>query len=248
MFPNQQNQNGGQPYGSPQPYSPPQAPIQQAPSGQYEVVPPLPAGANNGHTGHNPYEFIVNPGAPKRRSLSLGGGNPFLMRIFLLVGGAVVIMIVAAIILSALAPKGSTPGLISIAQRQQEIVRIASTATTQASGLDIQNFAATVAASVTSDQQATLAFLQAHGTKLSTKTLALDQDTKTDSILADAATAGTYDTAVTQNLTEQLQTYESLLAQTFKETNNKQSKQLLQSNFSNASVLVARSKALNATN
>lgn len=231
MFPDQQNQNGGN------------QPV-QAPSGQYEVVPPLPAANNTGHSGHNPYEFIVNPNTPKRGRALLGGSNSFLMRIGLLVGGAVVLMIIAAIVISALAPKGSTPGLTAIAQRQQEIIRVATAAATQATGQDTKNFIANTELSVTTSQQQVISYLGSHGTKLGTKQLALDQNAQADTLLTNAATANNYDSAVVQNLTGQLQTYKELLQTTFNQTSSKAAKQLVQNAFTSADKLLAQAKSL----
>lgn len=230
MFPNQQNQSGGQPGSTPQ----------QASGGQYEVLPPLPAGQNNGHSGHNPYEFIVNPVATKRHGL---GGDPFLVKIGLVVGGLIVLMIIAAIVLSSLGPKSVTPDLIAIAQRQQEIERVSTNAFQQASSEDTQNFVSTVALTITSDQGAVLAYLAGHGTKkVSTSQLALDQNSQTDSLLANAQNAGTYDSAVTSNLSSQLQTYAGLLQKAYKDTSSTSAKQLLQTCYTNAAKLLQQTK------
>jgi len=256
MFPEQPHQPA-QPSPQPQRSFTPQAPHygynaapqmppqpQAQPSGQYDVLPPLPGVQNNGHTGHNPYEFIVNPNTPKRGT-SLLGGNAFVTKIVVIAGGAIVLMIIAAVALSLLGPKNSAPNMLAIAQRQQEIVRLATAAVAQAGGDDTKNFAANVAASVTSSQQQTLGYLTTHGMKkVPYKTLALDQDAQTDATLASAATAGTYDTAVVQTLSSQLQTYEQLLQTTFKETTGKNARALLQTNFANADLLVQQSKQL----
>ena len=245
MFPNDPNQNGGQQPQAPQPvYS--DTPVQN-PSGQYEVVPPLPVNVNNGHTGHNAYEFIMAPPAPKHK-LSLGTSKSFLLRIALIVGSAVVLMIIAAFALSAFAPKGATPGLTAIAARQQEIIRIATAATDQTTGQDTANFVANVTASLTSSQQQVINYLAERGTTLGQKTLAADQDSSTDTLLANAASANTYDSAVAQTLTSQLQTYTDLLRTTYHQTSNKQTQALLQTGYSGAALLLTQAKALSADN
>jgi hypothetical protein len=238
MFPDQQNQNGGQPG-----YQPP-AP-QQALNGQYAVMPPLPAGQNNGHSGHNPYEFIVNPNTPKHGGNALGGDN-FLKKIGLLVGGLVVVLIIAAVVISHFAPKGSTPGLTAIAQRQQEIVRIATLAVTNTTGQDTKNLATNIELSVTSNQTQIVSYLASHGTKLKAKDLALDKSSQTDTLLTNATSAGTYDSVVAQTLASQLQTYESLLQTTYKQTTSKPAKQLIQSCYDSATKLLKQAKSLPA--
>jgi hypothetical protein len=242
MFPEQQNQPGQSyppsqpPVARPQP-TPPAVP-QQAPNGAYTVVPPLPAGQNNGHSGHNPYEFIVTPNTPKH-SGKLLGGNAFLAKIGLLVGGAIVIMIMAAVLLNALVPnKGGTAELTTIAQQQQELIRVATIGSEQAQGQAAQNFAASVQYGLTSDQNQLLQYLAGQGKKVGTKTLALKQNSKTDQLLADAASAGNFDTVFTQTVTDQLATYQKTLETTYKATSGKNAKALLQSEYSAAGTLI----------
>jgi hypothetical protein len=218
--------------------------FQQHQNGQYEVVPPLPTGGNDGHTGHNPYDFIMNPNTNTKRSGGFLSGDAFLMRIGLLVGGLVVLFVVAAVLISSLSPKGVTPGLASIAERQQEIIRVATAATQQTTSQDAKNFVSNVELSMTSSQQGVLSYLTARGTKLSSKVLALDQSSATDSQLATAATANNYDSAVTQNLTEQLQVYESLLQTTYKQSTGPNSKALLQTDYNGAVLLLQQAKTL----
>ncbi|HSX06199.1 MAG TPA: hypothetical protein VLG92_00575 [Candidatus Saccharimonadia bacterium] len=215
----------------------------QHPSGYYEVVPP-PAQNNVVPSGHNPYEFIMNPNAAKKKPL--GGNNAFLVRIALLLGGLLVLMIVIVATMSALGPKSSTPGLTAIAERQQEIIRIATNASSQTTGQDTANLITNINASVTSSQQQVIAYLVAHGTKLGTKVLALDKNPQTDTLLSNAANANNYDAAVTQTLTQQLITYEGLLQTTFKQTSSKSTKQLLQECYTSASKLLRQAKALPA--
>lgn len=242
MFPDNQNQSGGQPgYGPAQQPQVSAAPL-QAPNGQYEVLPPLPSAQNNGHTGHNPYEFIVNPNAQKKTGLAFGGS--FAKQLAVIVGGALVLLIVAAVGLSALKPKGITPDMTAIVQRQEEIVRIASAASTQATGTDTKNFAVTAALSVGTSEQQVLNYLVSHNVKLKAKDLALDYNSQTDTLLASAANAGTYDSAVVSNLSDQLTTYAGLLKKTYTKASSKATKELLQNNYSTASKLLSQADSI----
>jgi hypothetical protein len=205
----------------------------------------MPAGGNNGHTGHNAYEFIMQPAAPKR-AFSLGTGKSLFIRLGIILSGVVVLLIIAGIVISALAPKGSTPGLTAIAERQQEIIRIAAAAADQTTGQDTTNFVTNVNVSITSSQQQITSYLASYGAKINPKVLALDQDAQTDTLLSNAASANNYDPAVAQNLTSQLQTYTTLLKTTYTEAGNKQTKELLQSCFSGADLLLKQARALSA--
>lgn len=243
MFPDQQNQNGGQP-GQPQtPYQQPVVGVnsapQQAANGQYAVVPPP---SVTGHpTGHNPYEFIVNPNTPKRRA-SLLGGNSFVKQIALIVGGAVVLMIIIAIAVSLFAPKSNTAALSAVAERQQEIIRVSTAASSQVSSQSAKNFVVSTELAVTSSQAQVLAYLTAHGGKPSDKQLALDQDAQTDTQLASAQATNTYDSAATQILTSELKTYAGLLQTTYKQTSKAQVKQLLQQSYTATALLLDQAK------
>jgi hypothetical protein len=244
MFPEQQNQNGGQPQAGPQlSYQPPAAGVnsvpQQTAGGQYQVV--VPPSVTGRPTGHNPYEFIVSPNTSKHRG-SLFGGNSFLKQIVLLVGGSAVLMIIIAVAVSLLAPKGSTGNLTAIAERQQEIIRVATAASSQVASQDTKNFVASTELAVTSSQSQVLAYLSVHGGKPSDKQLALDQDAQTDTQLTNAQATNTYDSAAKQILTTQLNTYAGLLQTAYKQTSSAQVKQLLQQSYSAAALLVEQAK------
>ncbi|HSX05920.1 MAG TPA: hypothetical protein VLF69_05600 [Candidatus Saccharimonadales bacterium] len=216
--------------------------VKQHENGQYEVVPPI---SNTGSaSGHNPYEFIINPDTTKRRSGPLLGKLSFTKQIGLLVGGVAVLLIVAAVVISALGPKSSLPGLISLAQRQQEIIRIATISADKTSSSTTKNFVINTELAMLSSQTQILTYLGDHGTKLGTKVLALDQDPKTDLLLTNAAAANNYDSAVTQALTSQLNTYLSLLQTTFKQAASPTTKKLLQNDFSAAHDLLDQAKSL----
>lgn len=221
--------------------------VERHPDGHYEVVAPPQPAPNDGHSGHNPYEFIVNPDKPKRPSFgaALASGSLFL-RVGLLAGGVVVLLAVAAAVISALTPKGPVPGLTSIVQRQQEIVRVATEATTQAQNQDAQNFVTNIEVGIGSAQQQMTSYLAAHGTKLSPQILALDQDPQTDTQLTNAATANDYDGAATDILAGQLRTYQALLRSTYTQTDNPKTRALLQSNYDGAGLLLKQAAAVSA--
>jgi len=246
MFPEQQ-QPGGQP---PQtPYIPPQptpaTQPQQTANGQYAVVPPPIPTQNNGHSGHNPYEFIVSPNSPRQPSL-LGSASTlsFPVKIGFLVASAILLIILIAMISSIFGPKNNTAALIEIVQRQQEIVRISTAATKLAVTEDAQNFVANTSLSVASSQQDMLAYLAGHGTKkLKAQILAADQDADTDKLLSNAASAGNYDAVVASTLSTELTEYAHLLQTTYQQSHQKELKTVLNSAYNSAAALVKQSKA-----
>ncbi|MFA5004304.1 MAG: hypothetical protein WC498_03460 [Candidatus Saccharimonadales bacterium] len=242
MFPNQDpNQAPGQPQ---QPYVPPQPTQQpiQAPNGQYEVVPP-PTPMQN-PSGHNPYEFIVNPNTPKKSGLKLFGGNKFLQQIAFLVGGAVLLIATAAIIISVAFPGNSSKtDLITIAQKQQELVRIATLGAAQATDQTAKNFSTSTELSVATSQQQVLGYLGKHNTKVGSKELSLTKSAQTDTLLANAQANSTFNSIIEQTLVTQLTSYRTLLKQTFNKTSNTTVKTLLNQNYQAAGLLLEQGQA-----
>ena len=219
---------------------------QQEANGQYSVVPARPASVANGAGGHNPYEFIMNSTAPPKRSFVNSGS--LLVRLSLIVGALVVVVIIAVVVASSLAPKGSVPGMLSMVSRQQEILRIAADANKKAVGQDTRNFVANVQAAITTDRLQITGFASGHGGNITPQVLAADRSTTTDTLLLNAASTNTYDTAAARNLAEQLQDYQTLALNTYKQAKNKQSKQILQTAYGNATRLLKQSEPLVGTN
>lgn len=246
MFPDKQSQTGSQPLQQPyQPASPPAYGInsvpQQAPNGQYQVVPP--PSITGRPSGHNPYEFIVNPNTQPKRG-GLFGGNKFLQQIVFLVGGALLFMVVAALVISAVAPrKNNSASLTTIAQQQQEIIRIATIGAQQATGSAARNFATNVELSIGSNQKQVLAYLATTGTVLKGKQLSLDQNPKTDILLTNATAASTFDSVMSQTLTSQLANYQASLRTAYTQATNPKAKQILQTSYNAATLLLAQAKS-----
>jgi hypothetical protein len=249
MYPNQQNQNGN-PY-PPYPNVPvPPAPVPpgplQAPNGQYTNLPPLNNSA--GASGHNPYEFIMSPNS-KKHSGGLSMGGSFGKQIALLAGIALVVITGMFVAFSAFKPKPTTPQLIAIVQRQQEIIRIATAATNQINSQDVSNFVTNTQLTTTTSQAQVTSYLQTHANhKMKSKELALDQDPKVDTLLSDARTAGNYDSTLMKTLTSEIETYEALLQDTYKVTASASTKQLVKQNFAAADGLLSQAKAVQTSN
>jgi hypothetical protein len=214
------------------------------PQQSYDSLPPPSVTGRPG--GHNPYEFIVNPNTPGNARGS-SQNKKFFMIIAFVVGGAALLMGIAALVISMTAPKGSTTGLKQIAQRQQELIRISKLSADSTTGSDTKNFVITVEYATISSQKDMVTLLNKQKVKLPPKELALYKDTKTDALLSDAAAAGTYDSTVAKVLTDQLETYENLVKSTYKDTTSKSTKAALQSTYDGAVALVKQGKALSGT-
>jgi hypothetical protein len=237
MFPDQNQQNGGQ-----QPYQPPQQPSNYGPAPatpqqSYDTLPPP---SPVGHpSGHNPYEFIVNPNTPKRSALKLFGGDPFLTKIALIIGGALGLMAVIALAAATLIPSTSSSlALTEIAQQQQEIIRVATAGSNQATAPSVRNYAVSTQYSVVTNQREVLQYLSKSGTNLSSKEIELKKNSQTDALLAAAKATSTYDEALRESLTTQLTDYQESLKTAYDATSNTETRALLQKSFAAAALLV----------
>lgn len=201
--------------------------------GEYATVPPIAASPST--TGHNPYEFILNAQQPKSASL---GRNALLKRILLVCSGLALLAIVVAIAMSFLAPKGvSTEQLLSVAQQQQEIVRVAQTASSQASSQKTKDIAATVQLSIGSNQQQLLQYAEKASIKIDKKQLELKKDSKTDAFLENAQATSTYDAAWRQTMLTLLASYKTSLSTLFTSTSSPSLKSTLNNSFNGVNLL-----------
>lgn len=182
----------------------------------------------------------MSPNNQKKKLTMKGlGKGSFGKQIAIFTGGAILVIIIMAVVFSMLAPKSSTPGLLAVAQRQQEILRIASDASRKVNDHTLNNFIVNTNLAVSTNQAELLSYLSAH-TKLkpNPKTLGLDHSSKTDQLLAAATSAGTYNITVTQTLKSELTTYQTLLQTTYNQTTSKSAKALLKQDFNDATVLL----------
>jgi hypothetical protein len=185
----------------------------------------------------NPYDFIVNPLKPPKKSMFAGAS--FGLKVALLVGGAVFIIIVLAVLFSSVFKnEGNVPFLTAVAQDQAEIIRVTTKANTQAVSADSKGFSETVSLSVGTDQQKLLTFLTTSGVKLSTKTLGLGLKASTDQSLAAATQASNYDETFGNIMQNYLTDYANDLKAAFGNTQNGTEKSLLSDQYQDSQLLL----------
>lgn len=190
--------------------------------------------------GGNPYDFIMNPGTNQQKRGLVGGGNSFVGKIVLIVGGAVVFMIVVAVLLSLFAGnKTNITDLTTLAETQNEIVRVAYIGTSgSATDQSVKNFATTTQFSVQTQQNQLVAYLGTLGTKVSAKQLGLKKDTTTDTKLNAALSNSTFDVAFTQELQNQLTDYAGTIKKMYAGSTSTKEKSLLKTDFEQVQLLL----------
>lgn len=200
--------------------------------------PPTPQAPQNS----GQYDFIVNNQAPRR------GPNQKTIILFV-VGAAALVVILAWVILGlAFGGKGgATAPLVTLAQEQTEMVRIAKLAnqSNQLSSQDARNFSRNTQLTLTSDQSELVSFLAKNGKKLNAKQLGAKQSATTDGALSAASASGTYDSTLTSILQTQLKTYQSNLTQAYNGASSASEKALLKAEFDHATLLYEQSNQRN---
>ncbi len=263
MNPEQQYQNGqpgaapagGQPAMPPQPvYSTPAPPQPTAPpappaDSYYQPAPPVDPAARpipaNGQA--NPYEFIFAEKSIEKKGPL--GGMSLVKRILFIIGGLAVVTILLILATSLFSSKDSINSrLFTVAQEQQEIIRVAGLGSAKATGSDARNLALNTQLSLTTNQKAVFTYITEHKGKVDDKLLGAKADTATDKLLETAATNNTYDATLVQTLHSQLVTYRTNLNTTYQQVSGKNARTLLADSYKAADLLIAQANKITASN
>ncbi|HUS25816.1 MAG TPA: hypothetical protein VMY99_00515 [Nevskiaceae bacterium] len=196
--------------------------------------------------GQNPYDFILNAGKPPKRSpmASASGGSPLVKIALLVGGGAVVLMIVLFIGISLLSGSNSSTlsstELISVAQTQNELARVAEKGLSGSSQQTVKNLAITVELSMQTQQKQLIALLGKQGHKVKEKELALKQNATTDQQLTSATQTSTFDTTFSQIMQNQLTAYAATVKQLFNKATLESERTLLSDDYTQAQLLLSQ--------
>jgi hypothetical protein len=198
-------------------------------------------------TDYSQYDFIMNHGQKPKKGLmpSLPTGNSKKQRIILMSGlglGLFVGLIIVSMLLSS-AGKNATQPLVSIAQQQQEIIRVADLGTRSARASATSALAETTELTTTSGQQKTITYLTQKRRKVSTKELAAKQNTQTDAAFKTATANGDFDETFITTIAKLLTDYRTSLSKQYDASNNKTEKTLLKQLYTNAGTLLKNQTA-----
>jgi len=196
-----------------------------------------------GNSGHNPYEFILSPEASHHSKLPRG--DTMLKRVVIIVGVLVALTIIGTVVAKLLVPKDtSIQQVTTIAQEQQELVRVATYVAGHASDTELINFAVNTEMGVGTNKLAAVNYLDTRGTKLTDTLLALKQDAATDKLFTSALSSNTFDSTATQTLNTELGAYQTNLKKAYNATTGKNARAVLQDSFDTAYSLAAQGAAL----
>ncbi len=148
-----------------------------------------------------------------------------------------VLILLAVIIAMASGSKNDTLPLVSVAQTQQEIIRVSSDGAKNIRSGSLQNFAVTAQVSLRSSQQEVLSYLKKQGTKVKGKQLDLAKKPATDKALSAALAANTYDATFASVIKTELDSYDQKLAEATAAATTKKEQDLLQKQSVGAQLL-----------
>lgn len=236
-MPPNQNQDPYQPQqpGNQNPHPPaPQQPVQpvqgQQPSAvQYPAPPQQPE--------QNPYDFFMQqPDAAKKPPFG-ASGSPLQKALF--IGGLLIVLLIILAVIMAMASgsKKDTTPLLSVAQSQQEIIRVSGDASKELRSVELQNFAVTSEVSMITAQRELLAHMDKVGGRPENKLLALGKKSQTDQALSAALAANTYDSTFRSSMTSEFQLYATNLQKASAAATTKSERDLLQKQLSEAELL-----------
>ena len=193
---------------------------------------PAPSGANQ-------YAFITDPQKPAKKSF-LPSGSSKQNRILLVVGGFVVLLFIITLVFVLIANIGTSQkkAWLSLAQQQQELIRVSDLGSTKAQNQDTKNLAITTKLALESSQASIDKLAAKNGAVITKKSLALGKNTQTDVTLTAAQQSNQFDQTFRQIIKTQLTDYQAQLKNLYDKTSSKSTKNSLSAANTSAFLLV----------
>lgn len=200
---------------------------------------PQPSNQPPGQFNASQFDFIMNPNQPQKKSLLPGGPKQRLL-LFIVIG-AVAITFFLVLMVIIMGGGGNTERVVILAQKQNEIIRIAGVGSSKAGGAEAQKLAALTSLTVTTDQKKTTDWLAKQKKKVNAKELSQTASSKTDNELSAAEQNGRFDEVFIQTLTTQLKDYQSSMESTYPSL-GQTGKTLLEQNNKNVQLILGETK------
>jgi hypothetical protein len=189
----------------------------------------------------NPYDQILNPAAPPKKPFLFGAAGkpkPAIMVLFVLL--ALTLIVAAYAVFSSLTSK-NYDSVVSLAQRQEEIIRISELGLKKATDPSTMIYLATVRNVTQSEQTDTMAFLKKKGQEVSAVQLALKKDSSIDTALNTAEQNNTYDDVLLGKLNGQIVSYQRAIRSVTVDSSSKSEKALFETLTTNAKTIAGTS-------
>lgn len=152
------------------------------------------------------YDFITNPGQP-RRAPALGGGS-MRNRILIVAVGLIVLITAFTIVKGVVGGGGNKAAMLVVVQNQQALIHLSTDAAAQTAISTInKNSATTTKAVLTSQQAQLLTYLKKQKQTVPEAKIGLKISSRVDKQLTDALASSTYDTTYHDVIKSQLTDY-----------------------------------------
>ncbi len=176
-------------------------------------------------------------GTGQKPKIARTGGS----KLPLIIGGAVIAIIIIVVIIANLGGSSATPRLLSIAQQQTEISRVAALNFENLTTSSAKNFAINTNLTMLSTQSSYLKFLASNGSGVDPKDLTTTKNSQTDTLLSAAAENGTLDSATKTELVNELTKYQQTLKTAYDESTSTVAKTEYKLLFDEAALLIEQS-------
>jgi len=186
---------------------------------------------------NNPYAFIMSDPSQNARGSKTSGSTKTRIIIVVIVG---VVILIVGIVGFSLLTKGSgdnSKPLLSVAQQQAEIIRVAGIGQEKSRNPDIRSLSITTKLSFTTSEQQLVGLLKKK-TKVSESVLSLGKDSKVDTTLAAASLDNRFDEVYKKIITTKLNDYQTSLSQLQKGVLGLNEKKILESSFNQTGLIL----------
>lgn len=200
-----------------------------------------------GQLGHNPYDFILNPPKTttehplggKLPTIGGGSGKSFGLMIGVILGGAFLVMIILALVVSALTGnKLNTAELTNLVGTQVQLIDFTTLSNGVLTQTPTQELSINAQLTLETDRSNLVNFLASEGIKVNAKILGQSLNATTALELHNAQNDNTVDSTFAQVMQSQLQSYATTLKQMYGQTGNAQLKKLLSTDYTQAELLL----------
>ena len=194
----------------------------------------------------NPYDFIIDEPAVKKGGFSLNT-NSKKQRLAIVAIGAIILVIIAAVIFSLLSNMGKKEitQLYKISAAQQDLIELTSLGAKNARTSALVGQSTTASIIITGQDKDTTSYFTDLKVKNFTKKVAAYRNKNFVKLLDEATKNGNYDDTYKALYSNRLDEYSSLLNQTYSASSNKKLKAMLAKFFSQLDPITARQDSTN---
>jgi hypothetical protein len=193
----------------------------------------------------NPYSFIVNGSQKQRRSSLFSNQTSFRKKLLVILGGGLVLIILIVIISSLFSSKTNTQSLITIAEQQNTLITLATSAEATASQQATKNLDSNINLALTSEQLQLIQYIESAGVKITSASLKTSQAATLTAQLS-AASANNFDSLYVQLTQSQLTSYIASIKQAYVSSDPTGEKVLLSNLYVSANLLLKNSNQASA--